>query len=107
MQRRPRYRGRSVTGPLIFFALLAALMLWPLLVSGALVSSGGDLSAHISGIVEARAALAEGQLPLRIAPIANDGTRYPLFAYYGNFPYTAAGLLCHLLRIDPYSAWKI
>ena len=45
---------------------------------------------------EAKNALAEGQFPLRVAPKQNDGSRYPIFQYYGNLPYTVGGLLHHV-----------
>src|SRR5207302_5428794 len=33
--------------------------------------------------------------------------RYPLFQYYGNFPYTLGGLLSLVLRVNGYTAWKL
>ena len=101
-----RHCRRSLLGPLLLFFLLAVVLLAPL-ASPLLVSGGGDLAAHVSGIVEATRALREGQFPLRVAPWQLDGSRYPFFSYYGNLPYTVGGLLCVGLRVDPYTAWKL
>lgn len=67
----------------------------------------GDLVAHIGGIVDARNALEEGQFPIRVAPYQNERSRYAIFQFYGNFPYTAPGLLHWGLGLDPYQAWKV
>ena len=78
-------------------------------------STASDLSVHCSGIIEAYNALAEGQFPVRVAPSHDGGhggadfggVRYPLFQFYGNFPYTAAGLLCLGAGLDAFAAWKL
>ncbi|MGD1276702.1 MAG: hypothetical protein ABR964_05710 [Tepidisphaeraceae bacterium] len=98
-------RGACVVGPLLLYVLIALGMLWP--YRAAKFRPAGDLVWVMGGIVDAGKALREGQFPVRVAPSLNDGLRYPLFQYYGNFPYTAAGSLCALLGLDPYSAWKI
>ena len=85
--------------------LIAAGMLWP--YWPAAVRRAGDLPGVLGWIIEARNALLEGQFPIRLAPDLNDGLRYPLFQYYGNFPYTAAGALCAFCGLNPYAAWKI
>lgn len=54
-------------------------------------SPAKDLLNHISGIVEAKNALLEGQFPIRVAPTALDGIKYPIFQFNGNFPYTLGG----------------
>jgi hypothetical protein len=68
-------------------------------------SPAKDLLNHISGIVEAKNALIEGQFPIRVAPNALDGDRYPIFQFYGNFPYTLGGIF-FILTNDPYLAFK-
>lgn len=78
-------------------------------------STAQDLSVHCSGIIEAYNALAEGQFPVRVAPSHGGGhggtdfggIRYPLFQFYGQLPYTAAGLLCLLFGADAFTAWKL
>ena len=100
--------GRGGVGPFVFFLMLATVVLWPLLVCRNIAqSTADDLSCHLSGIVEATRALEQGQFPLRVAPVSNDGRGYPFFAYYGNFPYTAGGVLCRFLGVNPFTAWKI
>jgi hypothetical protein len=98
-------QGNRNFGPILLYALIALGMLWPYWPAG--FHGAGDLSSVLGGIVEARNALLEGQFPIRVAPELNNGLRYPLFQYYGNFPYTAAGALCAVLNFNPYSAWKI
>src|SRR5688500_5623807 len=78
-------------------------------------STADDLSVHCSGIIEAYNALAEGQFPVRVAPSHNGGhggtdfggVRYPLFQFYGQFPHSAGGVLCFLLGLNAFTAWKI
>jgi len=69
-------------------------------------SPAKDLLNHISGIVEAKNALIEGQFPIRIAPHALDENRYPIFQFYGNFPYTLGGIF-YIVTNDPYLAFKL
>jgi hypothetical protein len=70
---------------------------------------GGDVVPHLSCIVEADRAMAEGQFPLRVAPTVSYLARVPIFQFYGNFPYTLAALLMRipLADVDPYDAWKL
>lgn len=96
---------RAAPFAILLYALIAASVLWPF--RGPEVKFTGDLYPVISGIVEARNALAQGQFPIRVAPTQWDGTGYPIFQYYGNFPYTIAGALDLLPGIDAYTAWKI
>jgi hypothetical protein len=89
-----------------FYVLLVTVVLSPL-VCGLMPETGAhDLQNHVSGIVEARNALLEGQFPIRVAPHQNNRSGYPIFQFYGNLPYTAGGLL-FLTGVDPYRAWKI
>lgn len=100
-----RLRLCSATGPLLLYLLIAGAMLWP--YRHAAFRFAGDLWVVIGGISEARNGLAEGQFPLRVAPHLNGGARYPLFQYYGNLPYTAAGAICLALAVNAYTAWKL
>src|SRR5437588_9219854 len=85
------WRFPSSLSLLILYALLALALLFPFR-SGKLAEAG-DIINHVAGIIEAKAALLEGQFPLRVAPHQVGGMRYPLFQYYGNFPYPLGGLL--------------
>lgn len=101
-------------GPFVLCLAVAAAMMSPLLGDRIVVSPADDAAVHISGVIEARNALAEGQFPIRVAPNHDGGyggtaignVRVPLFQFYGNFPYTAGGLL-YAAGFDPYTAWKL
>ena len=105
--RRPGARApRAALGPLVFFLLFGALFVLPFAGRRIVASSAPDLTAHLSGIVEARNALREGQFPVRVAPTLLEGQRYPLFQFYATFPYTL-GAAFMLLGANPYLAWKL
>jgi hypothetical protein len=101
--RRARRVSRHVA-LVAFYAVLACAVMWP--YRGGKFRGAGDLTGFIAGTVEARNALREGQLPIRVAPHQLDGARYPLFQYYANLPYTITGVLCRA-GLDPYTSWKI
>jgi hypothetical protein len=79
-------------------------MLWPF--AGSDLKSAGDLHAVVASVVEARNALRETQFPIRVAPNQLGSARYPFFQFYGNLPYTAAGLIDLIPGVGPYNAWK-
>ena len=92
-------RRRTLAGPLLLFALFGAFYVIP--------PQGADRIQHLSAIMEARDALREGQFPPRVAPQMAEGRRYPLFQFYGNFPYGLSGALSLLPGVDAYHAWRI
>ena len=102
--RRRLLREGGVLGLYLFLALA---MLSPLASDTLPGSSAQDLANHVSGVVEAGNALGERQFPVRVAPRQVGGRRYPIFQFYGNLPYTAAGLVHRGLRVNPYRAWKV
>ena len=104
---RRRVNRRPLLGPLLLYLLIAVAVMAPFHSSRPVESPGGDLTAHLSGIIEAQSALREGQFPLRVGPTQNDGTRYPIFQFYGNFPYTAAALLSAVAGGNPFWGWKL
>jgi hypothetical protein len=97
---------KSTALPLLLYLLLAGIVLAPLADDHIPDSPACDLANHVSGIIEARNALAEGQFPIRVAPTQNGGTRYPIFQFYGNLPYTLGGALHYYLGLDPYRAFR-
>src|SRR5262249_13866801 len=88
-----------------FYVPLSLVVLSPLTCKFMPYTGANDLANHVSGIIEARNALAEGQFPIRVAPHQLNGQRYPIFQFYGNLSYTAGGLL-YAAGMDPYRAWK-
>lgn len=97
--RRPPGTRRALAGPLLLFALFGAAYTVP--------PQGSDRIVHLSGIIEARNALREGQFPPRVAPNLAGGERYPVFQFYGALPYGLAGALSLLPGVNAYHAWKI
>jgi hypothetical protein len=84
--------------------MLGAAILWPYRADDL---SPGSLRDIINPIVQAEQAISEGQFPIRVAPGHLHGTRYPLFQFYGNAPFTACGLVLHFFNVTPYTAWRI
>jgi uncharacterized membrane protein len=100
-------RWGTAAGALLLYLLLALAILSPLASDAMPDTPAQDLANHVSGIIEARNALAEGQFPIRVAPNQNNRERYPIFQFYGNLPYTAGGLLYLTTDLNPYLAWKL
>jgi hypothetical protein len=93
-----------------FFSVVATGLMAPL-ASNAFVPNLTDLPPHIAAAWQARLALAEGQFPLRVAPLEREGRGYAMFQLYGQLPYTAAAVLQLVALPDtpqaPYVALKI
>ena len=90
---------RTLLAPLLLFVLFGAFYTVP--------PQGADRLYHLSGIIEARNALREGQFPVRVAPTFSQGQRYPVFQFYGNFPFTLGGAVTFVPGLDAYGAWKV
>jgi 6-pyruvoyl-tetrahydropterin synthase related domain len=103
--RRGPSRWLECLGAVSLYAFLAIAVMAPLASSAVPHTGAEDLANHLSGIVEARNALAEGQFPVRVAPKQHDGERYPIFQFYGNLPYTAGAVL-YMAGLNPYQAWR-
>jgi hypothetical protein len=84
------------------YILLALALLAPL-ASNDILPSAIDHANHTALVVEARLALDEGQLPLRVAPFADGGLRYPIFQFYAHSPYLVAGILYKF--VTPANPW--
>jgi hypothetical protein len=95
---------RSLLWPLLLYLIAAQVQMWPL--SRRDIIQHGEIGTMTAGVVEAGRALREGQFPIRVLPFQNFGTRYPLFQFYCNGPFTVAGLLDLLPGINPYEALK-
>jgi hypothetical protein len=97
-------RVRRAAGPLLLYLLIGLGLMFPYRSSR--VRPVGDLPVVMAITMQAERALLEGQFPIRVAPTAHSGHRYPVFQFYGNLPYTVAGALSVVTR-DPYTAWRI
>jgi hypothetical protein len=94
-------------GVLLLYLVVAVAVMSPLAPEAPPESGADDLGNHVSGIIEARHALEEGQFPIRVAPHQNLQTRYPIFQFYGNLPFTVGGLLYRATDFNPYLIWKL
>jgi len=77
---------------LLFYIFLATAFLAPI-ASEQLIPALVDYANHIAYVIEAKMAFAEGQFPLRIAPLELSGWRYPNYQFYAPTTYTFAGLI--------------
>ncbi len=92
---------------IILYCVIALSLMAPM-ASSTIIPSINDTPSHISYIVQARDAINEGQFPLRIAPLENNGWRYPGFQFYSQLPYFIGGWFYKLLTPNnPYYAYKL
>jgi hypothetical protein len=97
-----------VNGDVLGLYLILAIGLLGPLASDTSLPVAADHGNHTAFIVEARHALEEGQLPLRVAPFAQGRLRYPLFQFYSQTPYVLAGAIYKYLTPDnPWLALKM
>ncbi|HYZ86149.1 MAG TPA: 6-pyruvoyl-tetrahydropterin synthase-related protein [Bryobacteraceae bacterium] len=90
------WRAVALSALLAFFVLVPYRTTKP--------HSASDLVTSYGHIVQARMALEEGQLPVRIAPWEWNGSRYPVFQFYSPLLYTTLGAVDLLFR-NPW--WTI
>jgi hypothetical protein len=94
--------------PIIFLLCMVATALMSPLSSNFLVPDVGDFMNHLSAIVEAKAALAEGQFPLRVMPLIHDGWRYPFYQFYSPSTNMLAEFFYHWITpANPFAALKV
>lgn len=92
---------------LLLFATIATALLASL-ASNTYIPQITDIANHIAAIAQAKMALAEGQFPLRVAPLEQEGWRYPFYQFYSTSSYTLAGLISQWLNIsNPFIAYKL
>lgn len=94
----------AVRAACLFFAL-SAILFAPALLFGT-IYSGGDLPFHVSWSYQFAAALREGILYPRWAPISNFGLGQPVFMYYNPISFYLIGFLS-LAGIDPWLGIRI
>ena len=87
------------------YACIGLAMLWQYRYRDFRVA--GDLHFVLGFVSEARNALKQGQFPIRVAPQQWGQMQYPVFQYYGNFPFTVTGEIARWTGGNPYTAWKI
>lgn len=103
MESRNRQSGRRITRSVLFVCWLV-LTLVP--VSGFLTSelaSGHSATFHAPRIMGVAAAWSEGLIVPRWCPILATGLGYPIFNYYGWFPY-GLGAIPYLMGLAPVAA---
>ena len=91
----------------IFFAFLATALIAPI-ASDTVIPSLADYINNLAAIIQAKIALAEGQFPLRVAPLEQMGFRYPYYQFYSPSSFTFAALVYQWLTPNnPLIAFKI
>ena len=75
--------------PIILILLLSLLVIWPLLLPG-YFSHHDDL--QVMRVYEMRKCLSDFQIPCRWVPDMGYGNGFPLFNFYGVFPYYIGAL---------------
>ncbi|MEA5533094.1 6-pyruvoyl-tetrahydropterin synthase-related protein [Crocosphaera sp. XPORK-15E] len=94
-------------GIVILYGFIALSLMAPM-ASSQVIAPYPDTSSHVGYIVQGRMALEEGQFPLRVAPVEDNGWRYPGFQFYSQFPYFFGALIYKfLLPYNPYDAYKL
>jgi hypothetical protein len=94
----------------VAFGLLAAALIAPV-ASDHFIRHLADFINHLASITQAKLALQEGQFPIRIAPLEQQGFGYPLYQFYSPTTYTIAGLIyllitpTNLLNAYKLTAW--
>jgi hypothetical protein len=76
----------------IFFGFMAIALLSPI-ASNVFIPDGGDYGVHTSIIMQAKMALQEGQIPIRIAPWQHEGWGNAFFQFYSPLPAMIGGTL--------------
>lgn len=76
--------------PIILIVILSLLIIWPLFQSG-YFSHHDDL--QVMRVYEMRRCLSDFQIPCRWVPDMGYGNGFPLFNFYGVFPYYIGALL--------------
>lgn len=90
----------------VFYACIAAALLSSI-ASISSVPDVMDYGNHIAAIIQAKIALTEGQFPLRIAPLEQDGWRYPFFQFYSPTSYLLSGFIYKWLTpTNPFIAYQ-
>lgn len=83
---------KSLFFSFLVYALIATALLAPV-ASEYAIPAITDYANHLAYIIEAKLAWAEGQFPLRIAPVELSGWRYPTFQFYSPTTYMLGGLI--------------
>ncbi len=100
----------SIKNPLLIFGFFsfAALIILAPLTDNKMIVANSPIFDYLSAIIQAKAALSEGQFPLRDTLINNDGFRYPLFQFYSPSTYMMAAFIYKWMTPNnPYEAYKI
>ena len=92
---------------LVLYGVIAISLMAPM-ASSKIIAPYPDAPSHVGYVVQGRIALEEGQFPLRIAPVEDNGWRYPGFQFYSQIPYVLGALFYKFLTpSNPYDAYKL
>ena len=101
------YKNRIALGIIVLYSVVALSLMAPM-ASSNIIFSVNDTPSHVGYIAQARTAIIEGQFPLRVAPLEDNGWRYPGFQFYSQLPYFIGGWCYKLVTPNnPYEAYKL
>jgi hypothetical protein len=87
------FNFKSNTGLIfLFFAFIAIALVAPI-ASENTIPNHADYINHLAALIQAKMALLQGQFPLRIAPLEQQGWGYPLYQFSSPTTYTFSALL--------------
>ncbi|MDJ0661359.1 MAG: 6-pyruvoyl-tetrahydropterin synthase-related protein [Crocosphaera sp.] len=102
------YKHRIALGIILLYSVIALSLMAPMASSKIINGMFGDTASHVGYVAQARTAIIEGQFPLRVAPIEDNGWRYPGFQFYSQLPYFLGGWFYKLVTpTNPYEAYKL
>jgi ABC-type multidrug transport system fused ATPase/permease subunit len=102
------YKNRIAIGIIVLYSFIALSLMAPMASSRIINGNFNDTASHVGYVAQARTAIIEGQFPLRVAPIEDNGWRYPGFQFYSQLPYFIGGWFYKLVTpTNPYEAYKL
>ncbi|MDQ8039877.1 MAG: hypothetical protein REH83_05660 [Rickettsiella sp.] len=102
------YSFRRFLGIILLYSVFSLALLAPISGNEAIPSQAWDFIPHTIKIIQAVAALQEGQFPIRVEPLAHNGLGYPSFQFYSPFVFTIAGYIHKFFSpSNPFVALKM
>ncbi|MES2142187.1 MAG: hypothetical protein V4471_04810 [Pseudomonadota bacterium] len=102
------YSFRRFFGVILLYSVFSLALLAPISGNEVIPSGAPDFIPHTIKIIQAAAALQEGQFPIRVEPLAHNALGYPAFQFYSPFVFTVAGYIYRFFSpSNPFISLKI